>query len=145
MSAYRFLGTGSVLIQPSIKISNHITSYWSDAYSRYFSRKVLPDFIPNVHSSTHCYSSTGKLLKVFFFIKLRSFTRDSAANSSRESIHMNVRLLEAVAWGIFKYWKVDIPIYRWLFFLVFIVLCHSSLLLSLHTHNPFQKGAQHIL
>ena len=36
-----------------------------------------------------------------FFIKLRSFTRDSAANSLKASIHRNVLLLEAVAWGIF--------------------------------------------
>jgi len=91
---------GNVFIQPSLQISSDIISPGSGAYSRYSSGKAIPDFVLNVRSSSHEYSSAWRLCGVWFS-DLRSLTRRSAAHSSRASIQIDVRLLEVVVHSIF--------------------------------------------
>jgi len=52
---------GNVFIQPSLQISSDIISPGGDAYSHYSSGKAIPDFVLNVRSSSHEYSSAWRL------------------------------------------------------------------------------------
>ena len=91
---------GNILIQPGLRISGGIISPGSDAYSSNSSGKTIPDFVLNVRSSSHGYSSARRLFRIRFS-GLRSLAQCSNAHSSRASIQVNVRLLEVVVHSIF--------------------------------------------